>query len=102
MVIGCQAFEMLGYGLSYALIVYFIIENLPAADVAKANSLIAVSTSGVGIAAGTLLSGWIKSQFGLTALLAAGSIAGLFSIAVMLLLNLFPFNSTLTCKSVNC
>lgn len=102
MVIGCQAFEMLGYGLSYALIVYFIIENLPASDVAKANSLIAVSTSGVGIAAGTLLSGWIKSQFGLTALLVAGSIAGLFSIAVMLLLNLFPFNSTLTCKGVNC
>lgn len=101
MVIFCQTFEMLGFGLSYALTVYFVIENLPSSDVAKGNSFISVCTGGVGIAAGTLLSGWIKEQMGLTALLICGSIAGLCSIIVMIFLNFCPLHSKLIFKSVN-
>lgn len=94
-VIFCQAFEMFGFGLYYAAKVYFVIENLPDADVVKGTSLITAATNGIGTAGSMVLSGYIKSAFGLSTLLWVGTILGILSAVVMVLLNVLHFESKL-------
>lgn len=94
-VIFCQAFEMFGFGLYYAAKVYFVKENLPDADVVKASSLITVATNGIGTASSMVLCGYIKSVLGLSALLWIGTILGILSVVVMVLLNVLHFQSKL-------
>ena len=82
-VIGSQAFEMLGFGLFYFCTIYFVRENLPQTDVVKANSLVAVGMTGIGASLGSAASGVIKTNLGLTSLLIIGTACGVLSTVVM-------------------
>ena len=79
-----QLFEMLGFGMSYAAVVYFVIENIPAEDRVKAQGFVNVA-AGIGSCAASLMSGAIYERFGLPTLLVCGVGAGILSILVMII-----------------
>lgn len=83
LVIGFQAFEMLGFGLFYAANLYFVMETLPETDVVKGVSFVSMVTSGIGAGLGSYLAGIFLTAFGLQTLLLISLVFGIFSIIVM-------------------
>lgn len=81
-----QALELFGLAIFYAGSVFFVMENLPAADEVKGVSLINVFTVGIGEAAASLLCGVIRTHLGLHALMLVSiyvSVAGVCVMALM-------------------
>lgn len=79
LLIASMLFEMLGMGLYYASLVYFVMENLPAGDVVKGVTLVNVAANGVGASISTYFSGVILEAFGMRALMYTGVFMGIIS-----------------------
>ena len=92
LLIASQAFELFGLAIFYAGSVFFVMENLPSADVVKGVSLINVFTVGIGEAVASLLCGVIKTHFGLHVLMLVSiwvSLAGVLVMGLMARMKIF-------------
>ena len=81
--IGVHVFQMLGAGLYWSGSVYYVNENVEAADRVKGQSLVAIFSTGIGSGIGSLISGWVSKNYGIDTLICAGAVcAGLGVLAM--------------------
>lgn len=89
-VILSQGFELFGMSIYYAGSVFFVMENLPDADVVKGVSFINVASVGVGQVFASVLCGMIKEQLGLDCLLYISVAVSFVSILIMMAMKRAP------------
>jgi PPP family 3-phenylpropionic acid transporter len=83
-----QITEGPGLAIFYAGSIYFVMEHLPSEYTIKANSLVNISSVGIGEAIASLLSGYLRETVGLTSLLEVSVMLGFISVIFMIIMAL--------------
>lgn len=85
-----QSLEILGLAIFYPGCAYFVMENLPEADVVKGVSFINVASVGIGETIASLACGVLKDRIGLQGLMNTSVVVSVLAVIVMFIMLFLP------------